>query len=258
MNNWDINKTTEENYLTCCKEAFEDEEIFNNFKQDPRYTEILEHVSYENGISLIEEIKNYNNTLTKEIIAKAKENDLYGNSTRFNYENFGSISPSTIRYIKNSLDILNKFSDKPYNNVVEIGGGYGGLCKVLHDFIPIKNYTIIDLYEPVLLAQKYLNLFDIKVSTHIPTDDLIYSTNEIDLLISNYAFSELTITLQKNYIEKVISKAKKFYIIYNNISNSNLNYENFILFMSSKTPRMKIEIETDYQNNKILYGYVDE
>ena len=258
MNNWDINKTTEENYLTCCKEAFENEEIFNNFKQDSRYTPILEHVSYENGISLIEEMKNYKNILTKETVTKVKENDLYGNSTRFNYENFGSISPSTVRYIKNSLDILNKFSDKSYNNVVEIGGGYGGLCKVLHDFIPIKNYTIIDLYEPTLLAQKYLNLFNIKVSTRIPTDELTYLSNEIDLLISNYAFSELTISLQKNYIEKVISKTKKFYIIYNNISNTNLNYENFILFMNAKIPSMKIEVETDYQNNKILYGYINE
>ena len=42
---WEISNNIS-SYLTCCKEASKNEDLFNNFKQDSRYRQILEHVSH--------------------------------------------------------------------------------------------------------------------------------------------------------------------------------------------------------------------
>ena len=36
-------------YITICEEASKNDDVFLSFKQDPRYTPILEHVSPELG-----------------------------------------------------------------------------------------------------------------------------------------------------------------------------------------------------------------
>lgn len=250
---WDINESTMDNYLQCCCDAYENEEVFNNFKKDDRYTPILEHVSYGDSLNLIAEMGSFEEFLDEELLEKIKLNDSIGNSTKYNYNYFGEISPSTIRYIKNSIDILRNFDTGKIKTVVEIGGGYGGLCKVLHDFIHLKSYTIIDLKEPLLLSKKYLNSFGVGVKTVSPEDSLEFKGNAIDLLISNYAFSEVSRELQQSYIDKVISKSKNFYIIYNSISNSNLTCEEFVNLMRTNS-NIKISVVRDYQNNNIIYG----
>ena len=40
--------------------AIKDENVFGNFKRDDNFTSILEHVSYQQGIQYINEIKKYN------------------------------------------------------------------------------------------------------------------------------------------------------------------------------------------------------
>lgn len=254
MSNWNIEEQTRKKYLDCCLEAFNNENVFNNFKKDERYVPILEHVSYENSLSLIEEMLDFRSVITEEDLKKIKQNDDIGNSSKFVYDYFGEISPSTIRYIKNSLDIKRKFNFEKLNTVVEIGGGYGGLCKVLYDLFLIESYTIIDLYEPTLLSKKYLSCFNINVNTLTPSDNLNF-TNKIDLVISNYSFSELNKELQEIYMNNVIKFSNNFYIIYNNICRNNYSCEEFIDKIKNICPNINVDVINDFENNKILYGY---
>lgn len=46
--------------------------------------------------------------------------------------------------------------------------------------------------------------------------------NDYDLLISNYAFSELSRDIQNLYLDKIINHSKHGYITYNDISGENL------------------------------------
>ena len=119
------------------------ENMFNNFKNQSDFTSILEHVSFEQGLKYIDEIKKYEwKSLPWN---KFLENDKLGNPNVFNYlnqlnnitlSNF-NISPTTLRYICFGLHIVKyiKHLGKKELNIVEIGGGYGGQCKILLDLL---------------------------------------------------------------------------------------------------------------------------
>jgi len=204
--------TTEDTtpYAEICREAVEDDKVFAKFKQDPRYTAILEHVSPEHGGRYIEHILEYE--LNDEMIDEFKDNDDLGGSNRVDYgEPFGKVSPSTLRYIRNALDISYFFGEGELNKIVEIGGGYGGLCKTISCLCDFDEYHIYDIEPASKLQEKYLSKFGIKAVHHSVPEE----TKDIDLVISNYAYSELGENLQDLYYNNVIKNAKKVYMILN-------------------------------------------
>ena len=72
-------------------------------------------------------------------------------------------------------------------------------------------------FDPVLqLISRYLECYLIN-STYKPTtlNRFDSQTAKFDLVISNYAFSELPKPLQLKYISKVLSKAKRGYMTMN-------------------------------------------
>ena len=126
-----IGEESKDPYTQICLEAVKDDNIFNSFKKDPRYTAILEHVPVEQGKLYAQDILDYE--IDENLINLFKENDILGGSSKFNYgEPFGSISPSTLRYIQNALDISYFFGEGDLNKIVEIGGGYGGSVSYTH------------------------------------------------------------------------------------------------------------------------------
>ena len=106
-------------YADICNEAVSDNKVFDKFKKDPRYIAILEHVSPEQGLKYIEGIQQYD--LDQDLIESFKENDLYGGSSKVGYDlPFGNISPSTLRYIQNALDISYFYSEGELNRIVAV------------------------------------------------------------------------------------------------------------------------------------------
>jgi hypothetical protein len=246
-----------QSYLSLCNHASKDERVFSRFKQEPAYRQILEHVSYETGLEYIEKLKcPIENVLLK--IDEFKENDFYGQPDLFEYGELGKLSPTTIRYIKNSYDILNYFKDIEIKNIVEIGGGYGGLCKVISSVIDYDNYVMFDLLEVNRLIEKYISKFPkIRDKVQAFTLDQLEEIDNIDLLISNYAFSELSKDLQIEYYEKVICKTDNFYITFNPISKNNLQFDEFLELFSSKFNidyYCEFESESMETCNKVVYG----
>lgn len=205
-----LGEDSKDPYSQICTEAVEDEDVFEKFKKDPRYTAILEHVSYEQGKEYAEGILQYD--VDAELVDSFKDNDLIGGSTTFNYQQpFGRISPSTLRYIQNALDISYFYGEGELNRIVEIGGGYGGLCKTISCLCDFDEYHIYDIEPASKLQEKYLSKFGIKAVHHSVPEE----TKDIDLVISNYAYSELGENLQDLYYNNVIKNAKKVYMILN-------------------------------------------
>ena len=199
-------------YAEICTEAVENDKTFKRFKQDSRYTAILEHVSPEQGKLYADGVLQYD--IDSELIESFKENDSIGGSSLYNYgEPFGRVSPSTLRYMQNALDISYFFGEGDLNKIVEIGCGYGGLCKTINCLCEFGEYHIYDMEPASKLQEKYLSNFDIsgKVIQHSEPEEL----EDIDLLISNYAYSELGENLQDLYYNNVIKNSKKVYMILN-------------------------------------------
>ena len=194
-------------------------------------------------------------SVSEETITKFKENDIYGTPEKCDYERFGSISPSTIRYIKNTLDIINYVGCREVKNIVEIGGGYGGLCKTLSVLVDFDNYVLIDLPEVNALSEKYLSKFE-DLSGRISQLDFqeLGEIEGTDLTISNYAFSELDCEQQINYYDTVVKNSKMFYMVYNNFTVGNVNGQRFRQLASNDFDIiMELECRPTHTNN-IFYG----
>lgn len=215
FNGWDINPNDAKEYINICNKILEDDEVFSNFKVLPEYNVILEHVDFELGQKYFDYIQEVGKEIYDENLDQFLENDLIGNPKQFVYGD-GKISPTTLRYIKNCLDLSSICENEEISKVVEIGGGYGGLCKTLSVLCDFDEYINVDLSEGLKVQEKYLKNFS-KIYSKIKfiSCERLDSIYDIDLLISNYSLSELDIQSQLNYYDKVIKNSKIVYITYN-------------------------------------------
>lgn len=90
--------------------------------------------------------------------------------------------------------------------IVEIGGGYGYLAKLIVERVKVECYHIIDLPEVCDLQRRYLKGYPVDCFT-TPTG------GRYDLVISNYALSE--IPDNRVYVDMVLRKSKHGYITCN-------------------------------------------
>ena len=204
-------------YKNACQMAALNDFYFNFFRNNSDYTEILEHVSEDQGKLYKQYLDaNFPEYLSK--LEKFKENDTYGSPAVFNYEGIGKISPTTLRYIKVLSDLKQLCGSLENFNIIEIGVGYGGQCKVISDFFNIQNYYLIDLDESLNLAEKYLNKLNVKNVKVVRPNEIVSLDKKFDLIISNYAFTEISRSIQEFYLNNILLKSTHGYITCNFIS----------------------------------------
>jgi putative sugar O-methyltransferase len=203
-------------YSDFCLKASNDSLTFSNFRQNSIYRKVLEHVSPQLGEEYLAAITERRPGMLGSI-EKIKENDAYGNPDLVEYEPIGKICPSTLRYTKVLADLLNLFDSLDGMNIVEIGVGYGGQCRLINSITLPKEYTLVDIKPALLLAQYYLDGFVLHSVMKYKTMNELRK-NSYDLLISNYAFTELPRKIQNVYLEKIILNSNRGYITYNDIT----------------------------------------
>jgi hypothetical protein len=213
-----------------------------DFKSNEDYRVILEHCSEQQGKAYLDEIKKH----FSEFYAKHKDklkdicqvNDKYGKTIKVDFQDFMSCSPSNLRYIFHALLILRDMQQHGLREVdiIEIGGGYGGLCLVLQNLAPLCNirlnsYFIFDLVEASQLQKKYLDLLSVK-NIRFGQIDNFSELRVNSYLISNYAFSEISKDLREAYTEKVLDPftshgflAWNFIGIYKFVNNRSIQAE---------------------------------
>ena len=249
---WTLQDSAVVPYLQACRAASQGSDFFRGFKSHPAYRHVLEHVSYEEGQQYLDEIEiDY-----KDKLDEIKENDALGTPVTCTYDGVGTISPTTVRYLKNTSDIVTKFGTS-FNSIVEIGGGYGGLCKVLSSFVDFEQYLLLDLEECNMLSRKYLSHFDLPTMSY-QAEEIVELEDRFDLLISNYALSECNRETQMMYIERFVKNSDKFYLMHNNFhaDNGNMSYEEFLEVMSDTHD---IEYYGEHgvpENPKVMFGTV--
>lgn len=190
-----------------------DSRKFKNFKRNSFYRRILEHVSYEQGKEYIKIIQRDNPQFIDEI-EKFKFNDIIGNPYKFDYPQTGTISPTTLRYLKVASD-LKKIFGNIGNEIAEIGCGYGGQFLILDKIFSFNKYYIFDLSIVNKLIEKYIESFVVISSYETLTINKFDGKKQFDFVISNYAFSEVPKLTQITYLKKIILNSKKGYITMN-------------------------------------------
>jgi putative sugar O-methyltransferase len=201
-------------YVASIQKALSNYKNFAKFKLDPRYQAILEHCTREQGQSYLEIIKKESPSLIEKMVT-FKENDLVGGAITHEYEGVGAISPSTLRYVKVASDLRNIFGEIIGDRIAEIGVGYGGQLLIADKVLKFKQWDLFDLPPALSLASKYIESHTLNSAYQITSLNQHRGDVEYDLVISNYAFSELPSKLQLRYIEKILSKSKRGYLTMN-------------------------------------------
>lgn len=206
------------NYLRICQEAFIDRNMFQNYRRQKSTKGVVETLGMQQGYNFILEIEKEYPDLLKHL-KKFSTSDGVGNPKVYYYDKIKMrIAPTTLRYIKVLGELLSIFGSLDDMNIVEIGVGYGGQCKIIHDWCHPKSYTIVDFSNVLRLSQKFLSQFKIEVILREISDE---SKIAYDLCISNYAFSEIEKNYQEFYDKHIIQNSSKGYMICNCLSDSN-------------------------------------
>jgi putative sugar O-methyltransferase len=220
-------------YADVCHTFAHDEVAFADFKRNVTYNRILEGNEKLVGKIAYNQIADRNKLpLFLENINKLKENELYGNPRKEDYFDLKDIAPSTLRYFNSFLEIEEVLGDAKPKTIIEVGGGYGGLCKTLSVFYDFDSYTLVDMPEVLELCERYLRNFpDLhKKVKYISSNDIGLINGAYDLFIGDSSLAECTSAIQIRYAQ-IARKCEYAYVVYNSFHTPN-GMNNFLGFIS--------------------------
>ncbi len=209
-------------YPPFCELASSNDRVFAEFRRNPVYCGVVETVSYAAGRDYLERILLQSKAWSRQF-SEFSKNDVVGNPLVFAYR-YGllkrkqcTFAPTTLRYIKVLADMKALFGVLDNMRIAEIGGGYGGQCAIVSRVFRPARYTIIDLEPCLRLARRYLEASGISDVTYVTIGELdeAGARPAYDLVISNYAFSELSRSVQDEFVGKVIAGASRGYFMCN-------------------------------------------
>jgi putative sugar O-methyltransferase len=200
-------------YEDAVSDILQSDSRFKKFRRIYDYREILEHVSRGQGFKYLEKLER-SSDITDSFSELVLRNDSIGKPRVYKYYEGFHASPTTLRYISVGLEIRNIFGKELAGRFAEIGAGYGGQCSVLFELFDVDEYLVYDLPIVQQLISKYLSGIECLKNVKMSQPHKI-STEPIDFLVSNYAFSELPRAIQLDYLDKVISRASNGYMIMN-------------------------------------------
>ena len=235
-----------------------DPATFSVFRRHHKYTSVLEHVSKKGGEEYLNIIREKYKLKDDEIFQILKPLMKVGNPRLLKLKGLSNkISTTGLRYLKIALDIK-ELTGNNIGKVVEIGCGYGGQAIILDKILDIDSYTFYDLWQVNLLIKRFIedSTFSTKYNISTIKEDSFISRNSWDFCISNYAFSELPKELQKIYIDRILNKTKKGYMLMNSGLRGEFgkikNYSQKELLNILKNANVKKEIPFTSKNNYLL------
>jgi len=111
------------------------------------------------------------------------------------------------------ISLIIKYLGRDIKSVVELGAGYGNFSRCFDQFYDVQDYTIIDILNMLILCQRLLDFHKLK-RTYLDVE-LDWSSkipSEIDLFVSNYAYSETPRELQEKVEGIIIPRVKNVFI----------------------------------------------
>jgi hypothetical protein len=217
-------------YQNVCKNL--DQSSICSFKTNIHIIGIIENVNLNFGNDYLNNILKFEESKLIDWSVVKKLNDIGCPYTyRFLIDgNPITLSPTTLRYVYYTLDILSyiKTLDLKKIQATEVGGGYGFQSILLFEFaklfsLEIDAYKIVDLpeannmqkqyvkacesyIEPIMDKIEFCSFYDVE-KTNFKADNSFF--------ISNYALGEFNKEIQDYYMKYVVSFMKHGYICWN-------------------------------------------
>lgn len=210
-----------DSYLTIVRGVL-DETCDHNFRACAEYQDVLEHVSYDLALQYLQGLENWRpwrKLLASELTAQFRE---IGSPPTFPFRTGGIsqvLNPTFIRYAHVAKDLEERFGTLAGLTVGEIGVGFGGQAAVSHETISLNEIFLFDLPEVNDLAKCFLSKTSPNVSVKT-VDGRNPLRTQVDLVVSNYAFSELARDVQESYFENVIQHSTRGYMLWNRLSET--------------------------------------
>ena len=187
------------------RRAASDDRVFERFRQDPLFNLMQENVSYEEGLRCLECVKSQFPLLWENLEA-LRSNDQLGSPRVYKYESVGEFSPTTLHYIALYGKIKGQIGDLEGKEVIQIGAGYGGLSRILHQMHTFERYTLVDIPAALLLAKRYLAASGIEGVEFVAIEELGEGLSG-DIVISDASFFECSKASQKLLLDKIVVRA---------------------------------------------------
>jgi hypothetical protein len=237
-------------YRTACITAASDDRTFANFRGSAgAYRDILEHVSSDLAQEYAMDLQRRAPLSPADKILLSS--DLVGNPDFINVDGLGPVPASALRYLSVARKVQQVLRPGQECHVVEIGVGYGGLVRILAALMPRARFTLVDLPETLALARRYLAESGVTAAVEYVTSNRMRSISS-DLLISNYALSELRRPVQNRYIAAYVSNAKSGYVTWNSISPRTYRSLTPQEFARAVRGRISPEDPESYPGNKVI------
>jgi len=201
-------------YTTFVASAIVSEKRLKNFRKNYRYRLILEHVDFILGFEYLRRLTPATLDFYRKYPPLINLSKI-GSPRTFYYPKLGWVSPTVIRYLYVNQNIKELFGESGVQKVAEIGIGFGGQFAVTARSLNAAEFSVYDLPVVLELAEKTLEKAELISSSFTkksidPVEPEIY-----DLVISNYAFSELPEAVQRDYIAKMLGASRCGYITMN-------------------------------------------
>jgi hypothetical protein len=201
-------------YTDFVSAAVHDDKKLDKFRRAYSYRMILEHVDFKLGYEYLRRltpttIAFYLNDSSQKKLSKV------GSPRVYYYSQLGWISPTIIRYLYVNQRVLDLFNRETIQKVGEIGIGFGGQFAITSKSLRLTEYSLYDLPVVLALAERTLNeakLLDGSFKSQAINPVL---QNSFDLVISNYAFSELPAEVQRDYVSKIFKNSPCGYMTMN-------------------------------------------
>lgn len=209
----------DEAYNAFCLEVSNVNRSFRRFRRFDQIIRVLDHVGIEHAYQYLHYVRANS---SQDFMPLLRKLDSVGSPRKYWFRQVGLISPTGTRYLKVWLEVQRLFGHLHNLTIAEIGVGFGGQALIFSELSAPRKYILLDIPPALSLASKYLHslrsqmIFE-SIDGRNPLP--VYS----DLVISNYAFSELKRELQEMYLVRVISNASRGYITWNVLSEKHLD-----------------------------------
>jgi len=161
---------------------------------------------FANMVQIYEDI--YKNEL--QYLLKYINMDEINNLTKDHAEN-EKYNPVHMLYAIKQYENNTGMSIKDIKSIVEYGGGYGCMARLIKKINPDVRYTIIDLPIMTDIQREYLKGYDVNF---VSLDKIESFKGRYEMFLSTWAFTECTNELYDFIISKKFYNAKKFLIAY--------------------------------------------
>jgi hypothetical protein len=206
----------DDEYPDFCWRAATQSEVFASFRRAPEYMSVL-GLDARWGREYFDALPG--GSRAARLIPQLAAEDVVGNPIPFTLPSGLEIAPTTLRYLKFADDIERLFGSLDGWDLCEIGVGYGGQCRVLDAMWAPRAYTLVDLRPALALAERFLGHFPLRTTVRFLTMNEL-DAREHDLLVSTYAYSELTGDIQEGYFRKVVEGSRRGFVVFNDLGAS--------------------------------------